>query len=89
MSPKAESNELCTSAEIDLVFEEILSKVGKFGKFQKMYLTLFSFVSSFIMGMAYLNIMLAMTVPDHWCHVPGRKQNNYSAEAWENITIPR
>jgi hypothetical protein len=48
----------------------------------------FSFIISQA-SMAYMNIILAMNVPDHWCNVPGREMTKFDAETWKNITLPR
>ncbi|XP_046986377.1 solute carrier family 22 member 7-like isoform X2 [Schistocerca americana] len=33
--------------------------------------------------------MLAITVPDHWCFVPGIEKANVSVDTWKDMTIPR
>ncbi|GLV42087.1 uncharacterized protein CBL_04954 [Carabus blaptoides fortunei] len=39
--------------------------------------------------MPYLNIILVLSVPDHWCHIPGRENTNYTLEEWKNLTLPK
>ncbi|KAL5284853.1 hypothetical protein ACFFRR_006894 [Megaselia abdita] len=43
---------------------------------------------SYFGGMIYMNIILALNVPDHWCVVPGRNNTNFTLEEWKNITLP-
>ncbi|XP_026477381.1 carcinine transporter-like [Ctenocephalides felis] len=29
-----------------------------------------------------------MSIPDHWCYVPGRENTNFTLQEWKNITLP-
>ena len=73
----------------DALFEKIMIHVGLNGKFQARFNYLFNLVFIVFLAMPYLNLVLAMTIPDHWCHVPGREHTNFTLEEWKNITLPR
>ena len=34
------------------------------------------------------SIVFQTVVPDHWCHVPGREDTNFTVKEWKSITIP-
>ncbi|PSN43702.1 hypothetical protein C0J52_18636 [Blattella germanica] len=40
-------------------------------------------------GIPVFNIILAVTLPNHWCHVPGRNETNLTIEEWKQLTIPK
>lgn len=42
-----------------------------------------------LVAMPALNIILALTSPDHWCHVPGRNETNFTLSEWKMLTVPR
>lgn len=69
-------------------FDEVLEAVGSDGHFQRKYNMLYNFVFMILGAMPYLNLVIAMSVPDHWCKVPGRESTNYSLEEWKRRTIP-
>ena len=68
--------------------EDILNKIGAFGRFQKF---------SFFM-LTWVNVSIAFNTigyvfwaarPDHWCEVEQPQQlHNLSADAWKQFTIP-
>lgn len=70
-------------------FVQIMEKVGLNGRFQFIYNALFVVCLSYFGGMIYMNIILALNVPDHWCEVPGRNNTNFTLEEWKSITLPR
>jgi OCT family organic cation transporter-like MFS transporter 4/5 len=72
----------------DQVFDRILEMVGSDGKFQLVFNRVFNVGLVMCSSMAYMNIILAMTPPDHNCHVPGRTTFNLSVEEWKNLTLP-
>ncbi|XP_067629935.1 carcinine transporter-like isoform X2 [Eurosta solidaginis] len=39
-------------------------------------------------ALVYMNIILVLAVPDHWCTVPGQELTNYTLEEWRRITLP-
>lgn len=39
--------------------------------------------------MIYMNIILALNIPDHWCNVPGRERTNFTLHEWMDLTLPR
>lgn len=73
----------------DAAFDKIMKRVGDDGRFQKNFNWIFNVGLVFCASMAYMNMVLALSVPDHWCHVPGREATNYTAEEWKNLTLPR
>lgn len=75
--------------EEESIFDDIMESIGNGGKFQKRFNIIFNFVLVFFASMPYMNVIYAIVVPDHWCHVPGREFTNYTVEEWKEITIPR
>lgn len=73
----------------DAVFDGIMQKVGNNGTFQRRYNYLYNIGLVVCASMVYMNIILAMNVPEFWCHVPGRENTSLSEEAWKNLTLPR
>lgn len=73
----------------DAVFDKILSLVGDDGKFQKRFNLIFNVLLSMCSSMVYMNIILALSIPNHWCHVPGRESTNLTLDEWHAITLPR
>lgn len=71
------------------VFEKIMQKVGDSGPFQRRFNYLFNIGLVICASMVYMNLILALNVPNHWCHVPGREHANMSEELWKNLTLPR
>ncbi|XP_049955706.1 solute carrier family 22 member 7-like isoform X1 [Schistocerca serialis cubense] len=70
-------------------FEDIIDQIGGNGKFQQQHNIIFICLSSIFMAMVIYSKMLAITIPDHWCYVPGREEANVSTDIWKNMTIPR
>ena len=68
---------------------ELLERVGMEGKFQKKFNLLYNLVLMLVVAMATINIVLALTTPEHWCHVPGRNETNFTLQEWKEHTIPR
>ncbi|CAL1269587.1 unnamed protein product [Larinioides sclopetarius] len=51
-------------------FEDILQQVGGYGKFQR-YLTFYFLIpASCAIPFLYLNLILMVSIPGHWCYVP-------------------
>ncbi|XP_066998143.2 carcinine transporter isoform X2 [Anabrus simplex] len=75
--------------EEEALFDELMKHVGTRGKFQKRFNLTFNLVFSTLVAMPFLNFVLAMAVPNHWCHVPGREKTNYTHERWLELNIPR
>lgn len=74
---------------VDSRFDRVMEKVGYQGPFQYRFNMIFNFVLVILVSMPYLNIILALAVPDHWCHVPGRNSTTFSLEQWKNLTLPK
>jgi len=73
----------------DALFEGIMNKIGLNGKYQSRFNYVFNFIFIIFLAMPYLNLVLAMTIPEHWCHVPGRNDTNMTEYEWKQLTIPR
>lgn len=72
----------------DSVFDTIMKAVGNNGKFQKRFAIWFNFIFVFLASMPYFNFIIALSIPDHWCTVPGKELTNFSLEDWKTLTIP-
>lgn len=77
-----------TSLNDDGKFDAVMAKVGTKGPFQKWYNITYNILLGFVTTMSYTSIILILAVPDHWCHVPGRENTNYTLEQWKNLTLP-
>lgn len=75
--------------ENDALFEGIMKHIGLNGKYQSRFNYVFNFIFIIFLAMPYLNLVLAMTIPEHWCHVPGRNETNMTEDEWKQLTIPR
>ncbi|XP_055297249.1 carcinine transporter isoform X2 [Sitodiplosis mosellana] len=73
----------------DAAFDKIMEMVGNDGAFQKRFNYIYNAAMVIFGGMSFMNIILALNVPDHWCHVPGREHTNYTLEQWKHLTLPR
>ncbi|XP_026479557.1 carcinine transporter-like [Ctenocephalides felis] len=73
----------------DAVFDKVMQSVGDDGAFQKRFNYFYNTAMVALTVMPYINIVMMMAVPDHWCHVPGRNETNYSLEEWKALTLPR
>jgi hypothetical protein len=71
------------------IFEGLMECAGMDGKFQKRYNLIFNIGFAFAAAMCFQNIVLALSKPNHWCHVPGRSETNYTVAEWRRLTIPR
>jgi hypothetical protein len=73
----------------DDIFDEIMEHIGLDGKFQSQFNLMFNMGFILTVAMPSFNLILAVTLPNHWCHVPGRNETNYTVAEWKNLTIPR
>lgn len=73
----------------DTIFDRVLKSAGNDGVFQKRYNYFYNCILVGITSIIYLNIVLMMAIPDHWCHVPGREFTNYTIDEWRFLTIPK
>lgn len=78
-----------TEEQEEALFDSLIVQIGSDGKFQKRFNFIYNFLFVVILTMPYLNIILAMTIPDHWCHVPGRETTNYTLEEWKEKWLPK
>lgn len=74
--------------EKDEVFDKILDEVGGRGKFQSRFTILYNFLFCICASMVFMNILLALSKPKHWCHVPGQESTNYSLNEWRKLNLP-
>ncbi|KAL0271477.1 UNVERIFIED_CONTAM: hypothetical protein PYX00_008558 [Menopon gallinae] len=77
------------NAEEEELFDSLIEKIGNDGKFQRRFDILYNFILVMCVSMPYLNIILIMTIPDHWCYLPGREMTNLTVEQWKEEHIPR
>ncbi|XP_049779454.1 uncharacterized protein LOC126176345 [Schistocerca cancellata] len=70
-------------------FEDIIEELGSDGKFQLQMNIIFNFIAILFSTMSSYAKIIALTVPEHWCHVPGRESTNLTVEMWKNLTIPK
>lgn len=73
----------------DAAFDKIMELVGTDGPFQFRFNMIYNAAMVIFGGMSFMNIILALNVPDHWCYVPGREHTNYTLHQWKHLTIPR
>lgn len=72
----------------DALFDGLMDRIGLNGKYQSRFNIVFNLIFVIFLAMPYLNLVLAMTIPEHWCHVPGRNETSFTEEEWKNLTIP-
>lgn len=87
ITPKTEKG--ANMAAHDKAFDKIMEMAGDEGPFQKRFNYIFNAGLVFFGSMIYMNIILALNVPEHWCHVPGREHTNFTNEQWKHLTLPR
>ncbi|KAJ9591257.1 hypothetical protein L9F63_002208 [Diploptera punctata] len=68
---------------------ELLEHIGMEGKFQKIFNIQYNLFLMLLVAMASINIVLALSTPEHWCLVPGRNRTNFTELQWKHFTIPR
>ena len=73
----------------EALFDSLIEQIGNDGKFQNRINYLYNLVFVMLITLPFSNYILAMTVPDHWCHVPGREFTNYTAEDWKEKWLPK
>jgi hypothetical protein len=71
------------------IFEALMGHIGMDGKFQSLFNLVFNTAFGLTATMCVSNIVLALAKPNHWCHVPGRNETNYTAAEWRSLTVPR
>lgn len=76
-------------ADQNEAFDKIMEMVGNDGIFQRRFNYIYNVAMVIFGGMSFMNMVLALNVPDHWCHLPGRENTNYTLEQWKNLTLPR
>jgi len=73
----------------DALFDDLIEEIGNNGYFQKRFNWVFNFGLVIMMSMPYLNLVLAMSVPEHHCHVPGRNLTQFSLKEWQDHLLPK
>lgn len=76
-------------SELNDPFQALMEKAGNHGRYQTLYNYLFVAGLAFAGAMIYMNIILALNIPDHWCTVPGRENTNFTLSEWRDITLPK
>lgn len=69
--------------------DTIMEKIGNAGRYQSSFNFKFNLILPILAAMPYVNLIISLATPDHWCHVPGRENTNYTLEEWKNLTLPR
>jgi hypothetical protein len=87
--PAMEPMKMKHSTSDEDLFNELMEHVGMEGKFQSRFNYLYNMALMVLVAMPALNIILALTSPDHWCHVPGRNETNFTLSEWKTLTVPR
>ncbi|XP_065721258.2 carcinine transporter [Drosophila suzukii] len=76
-------------SEFNDPFQTVMEKAGNHGRYQTLYNFLFVGGLACSGAMIYMNIILALNIPDHWCTVSGRENTNFTLEEWRDITLPK
>ena len=69
-------------------FDDILTYVGGWGRFQYM-ITVVNFLFSIFLGSVNLSPILTVYTPPHWCRVPELEAANLSRALRREISIPK
>ncbi|XP_059219561.1 carcinine transporter [Stomoxys calcitrans] len=69
-------------------FQAIMERAGNHGRFQLIYNIIFVMGLAMAGAMCYMNIILALNIPDHWCTVAGREKTNFTLDEWRRLTLP-
>ncbi|XP_065157057.1 organic cation transporter 1-like [Atheta coriaria] len=69
--------------------DSIMEQIGNSGRYQTSFNFKFNLILPILAAMPYVNLIISLATPDHWCHVPGRENTNYTLEEWKNLTLPR
>lgn len=78
-----------SSTKHDLEFEDVLSEVGDYGKYQKRLMLFFLFPSvAFLPWFSMYNLLIIFP-PDHKCYVPEVANSNLSFEVQQSIISPQ
>ena len=70
-------------------YDKVMQLVGDDGPFQRRFNYIFNIGLVVFASMIYYNIILALNVPEHWCHVPGIEKTNFTLNEWKSMTLPR
>ncbi|PSN30460.1 hypothetical protein C0J52_25981 [Blattella germanica] len=70
------------------LMDDLIQQADSSGVFQKLFNFLFNFCAIVLAVMCVQGLVLAMSVPDHWCHVPGRENTNMTLKQWKRLTVP-
>jgi hypothetical protein len=71
------------------IFDELMEHIGMEGKFQSRFNLIFNMAFVLTVAVPSYNLILAVTLPNHWCHIPGRNETNYTVAEWKSLTLPR
>ncbi|EDW84687.1 uncharacterized protein Dwil_GK14248 [Drosophila willistoni] len=76
-------------SELNDPFQALMEKAGNHGRYQTLYNYVFVAGLAFSGALTYMNIILALNIPDHWCTVPGIENTNFTLSEWRNLTLPK
>ncbi|XP_036324828.1 carcinine transporter isoform X1 [Rhagoletis pomonella] len=85
--PTADGDEIDESEAND-PFQKIMESAGNHGRFQLIYNMIFVLAFASAGAMVFMNIILALDIPEHWCTVPGQELTNYTLDEWRRLTLP-
>lgn len=88
VSKEEEEEDEFDESEANDPFQKIMERVGNHGRFQLIYNMTFVLALAAAGSMVYMNIILALDIPEHWCTVPGQELTNYSLDEWRRMTLP-
>ncbi|KAK9888733.1 hypothetical protein WA026_000959 [Henosepilachna vigintioctopunctata] len=80
-----ESQRKVSAQDIDL--DDVLPKIGEFGKYQKLMLWLVCLPACFPCGFCAFNQLFMINSPPHWCWVP--ELGNLTVNQRKNLAIPK
>ncbi|XP_037885296.1 solute carrier family 22 member 5 isoform X2 [Glossina fuscipes] len=83
-----EQQQFVDPGECDDPFQIVMEKAGNHGRFQLIYNLIFVSALAMAGAMMYMNIILALNIPEHWCTVPGREKTNFTLAEWRRLTLP-
>lgn len=76
------------SLKHDLEFEDILTDIGDYGKYQKRLILFFLFPSIALVPWFSMNNLFFVFIPEHSCFVPELANSNLSVELQQTLLSP-
>ncbi|CAL1269580.1 unnamed protein product [Larinioides sclopetarius] len=69
-------------------FEDVLIEVGDYGKYQRNLIMIFLVPAASLLPWFSMNVLFMVSVPDHWCKVPGLSSFNLTMEQQKSLVAP-